>query len=81
MPREAFGRKLYDAIALCGGILECQANQGRERVKESGQVEYYAKREYALAQQLADAFTGLSTFEQNQLMGRYPKLFGNRKAA
>jgi hypothetical protein len=81
MPREAFGMRLYRAIELCGGILQLQAAQGKERVQERGAGEAYQKREYVLAQQLAEAYTALSVFEQNQLRGRYPKLFGKVRAA
>jgi hypothetical protein len=76
--KEQFGVGLFHAIFLCGGILQLQAMEEMERVRERGDVENYRKREYDLAKQLANAFTGLSVFEQSQLMGRYPKLFGKR---
>jgi hypothetical protein len=79
--REQFGVALYDAIKLCGGILQCQYLQTRTRAIESGRDKDYRQREMALAQELADTYPKLTVFQQQALLGRYPKLFGRRKQA
>lgn len=79
--KEQFGLPLFGVIELCGGILQLQEMQEMERVRESGRVEDYHKREVLLARELADVFTRLSAPEQAQLMRRYPKLFGRRMVA
>jgi hypothetical protein len=79
--KDEFGRSLFNAIFLCGEILQLQANQEMESAKKVPYlVEDYKKREYLKAKELAGAMDTLKPLEQKALMSRYPRLFG-RKAA
>ena len=76
--KEQFGVELFEAIKLCGGILQLQEMQGMERVIESGRGDEYKHKETALLRELAAMVPKLTVFEQEQLIGRYGKLFGKR---